>query len=166
MTDPVPSKDLLPCPFCGSAVAFCSDKHHTCHYIICSGCKVSVDLGHVADPDNECETLTQLQGRVAERWNVRPVQKPAHLREPPHCSTCACGLAPEPAREYPDPVTAFENLAKALPEGFEFPTMEADTSPLTHMEILSAVHHHASEIVRLTAAVPVECSPQPPRDGQ
>lgn len=76
------------------------------------------------------------------------------------------GLAPKPAREYPDPVTAFERLAEALPDGFEFPMMEPNNEPLTHMEILSAVHHHASEIARLTAAVPVECSPQPPGAGQ
>jgi hypothetical protein len=28
-----------------------------------------------------------------------PEPKPAHEREPPHCSTCACGLAPEPCLE-------------------------------------------------------------------
>lgn len=31
----------------------------------------------------------------AEKW-VKRATTPAHEREPPHCSTCACGLAPEP----------------------------------------------------------------------
>jgi hypothetical protein len=37
--------------------------------------------------------------------------------------------------------------------------MEPDTRPLSHMEILSAVAHHAREIARLTAALPVKCTP-------
>lgn len=44
--------------------------------------------------------------------------------------------------------------------GATFPQqMAPDTRPLSHMEILSAVAHHASEIARLTAAVPVQCTP-------
>src|SRR5688500_9101190 len=43
-----------------------------------------------------------------------------------------------------------------------WPEMEPDTSPLTHQEMFSAIHHHASSIARLTAAVPVECKPAPP----
>lgn len=143
MTDPVPSKDLLPCPFCGGEPRWCADEEHTytCHRIICSACMISIDFND--DPDG-VETVEDLQGLMAANWNSR--------------------AAPEPAHEYPDPVTAFEKLAEALPDGFQFPTMEPNNDPLTHMEILSAVHHHASEIVRLTAAVPVECPPQPPRD--
>lgn len=41
---------------------------------------------------------------------------------------------------------------------------QADNTPLSHMEILSAVAHHAREIVRLTAAIPVACSPVEPSD--
>lgn len=131
-------------------------------------------------PDQEERAVAMANEMSKAYWGYRPaarviihlqdeikrLSRPAHEREPPHCSTCACGLAPEPAREYPDPVTAFEKLAEALPDGFQFPAMEPNNEPLTHMEVLSAVHHHASEIVRLTATVPVECSPQPPRDGQ
>jgi hypothetical protein len=43
--------------------------------------------------------------------------------------------------------------------GVTFPTMEPDTRPLSHMEILSAVAHHAREIARLTQAIPVKCTP-------
>lgn len=50
--------------------------------------------------------------------------------------------------------------------GIPFVGMEASTEPLTHQEIFSAVHHHASEIVRLTAAVPAQCSSQPLGDRQ
>jgi hypothetical protein len=50
--------------------------------------------------------------------------------------------------------------------GIPFVGMEASTEPLTHQEIFSAVHHHASEIVRLTACVPAACTAQPPGDGQ
>jgi hypothetical protein len=50
--------------------------------------------------------------------------------------------------------------------GIPFVDMEASTEPLTHQEIFSAVHHHASEIMRLTAAVPAQCSSQPPGAGK
>jgi hypothetical protein len=55
--------------------------------------------------------------------------------------------------------------AQRTPEDQVFetwPEMEPDTSPLTHQEIFSAVHHHASSIARLTSAVPAECKPALP----
>lgn len=45
--------------------------------------------------------------------------------------------------------------------GFSFQTMPASDSPVTQQEVVSAIHHHASEIARLTAAWPA----QPPRDA-
>jgi hypothetical protein len=43
-----------------------------------------------------------------------------------------------------------------------FPEEAALVAPLlSHLEILSLVAHHAREIIRLTAAIPVSCSPDP-----
>lgn len=51
-------------------------------------------------------------------------------------------------------------VAASQAGGATFPQqMQPDTTPLSHMEILSAVAHHAREIARLTEAVPVRCSP-------
>lgn len=59
----------------------------------------------------------------------------------------------------PSPVEAFQALQDALPDGFRFPTMDTnDASPVTQQEVVSAIHHHARELARLTAAWP----PQPP----
>jgi predicted metal-binding protein len=62
---------LLPCPFCGGDVMFCSDTNHACHYVICTSCQASVDLGRPADPTGEIELLADLQRAVAGRWNTR-----------------------------------------------------------------------------------------------
>jgi hypothetical protein len=32
---------------------------------------------------------------------LKQLQKPPHEREGPHCSTCSCGLAPEPCAHLP-----------------------------------------------------------------
>lgn len=51
-------------------------------------------------------------------------------------------------------------VAAAQAGGATFPQqMQPDNRPLSHMEILSAVAHYASEIARLTAAIPVQCKP-------
>lgn len=81
--------------------------------------------------------------------------------------------AHEPAREYPSPAEAFEKLAAALPEGFDFPAMDtSDASPVTQQEIVSAIFHHARELTRLTETWPAQPPPvewQPidtaPKDG-
>jgi hypothetical protein len=150
MTDPVPSKDQLRFSWTWDANAR--------NWLI-----GTVDMGDglLAGYDHFAGYYERRLIEEIER--LRVIEK---LYEEQCEAGYARGSAPEPAREYPDPVTAFEKLAEALPDGFQFPVMEPNNEPLTHMEILSAVHHHASEIVRLTAAVPVECSPQPPRDGQ
>lgn len=51
------------------------------------------------------------------------------------------------------------------PRGLLAQQMEPDTSPLTHQEIFSAVHYHAAEIVKLTAAVPAQCTQGASRDA-
>lgn len=52
-------------------------------------------------------------------------------------------------------VTSKDQL-RECEDGPSFPeAMPADISPVTHQEIISAVHHHASEIARLTVAWPV-----------
>lgn len=43
--------------------------------------------------------VTALAGYRCAPCAERLAPKPAHEREPPHCSTCGCGLAPEPAGE-------------------------------------------------------------------
>lgn len=45
-----------------------------------------------ADPDDDWRTVARQFLRAIER-----LSKPAHEREPPHCSSCSCGMtAPEP----------------------------------------------------------------------
>lgn len=57
-------------------------------------------------------------------------------------------------------------VAKAQAGGAAFAQqMEPDTRPLSHMEILSAVGHHAREIARLTETVPVKCTPDETNSG-
>jgi hypothetical protein len=51
--------------------------------------------------DEAFKTLESLtEGSSAAKGAMRflrsQLSKPAHEREPPHCSTCGCGLAPEP----------------------------------------------------------------------
>ena len=73
-----------------------------------------------------------------------------------------------PPRTAPEPETAPVFDYEKFTKDFEntppvaFPSMEGDKSPLGHLEILSAVAHHARELVKLTETVPVECSGQPP----
>lgn len=63
---------LEPCPFCGGAAKFHEDEDcNGCHNIICTGCKAFVDLSSYADPENECDELSELQSRIALRWNLR-----------------------------------------------------------------------------------------------
>jgi hypothetical protein len=50
------------------------------------------------------------------------------------------------------------------PRGLLAQQMEPDISPLTHQEIFHAVNSWAAEIVRLTAAVPVQCTQGASRD--
>lgn len=71
MSEQLPKDALLPCPFCAGDVMFCSDSHHACHYVICTSCQASVDLGRPADPNGEIELLADLQRAVTECWNTR-----------------------------------------------------------------------------------------------
>jgi hypothetical protein len=56
----------------------------------------------------------------------------------------------------------FADQAEGLRQFKEACGMRPSESPVTHQEIFSAVHHHASEIARLTAAVPVACTGHEP----
>ncbi len=72
-------RTLLPCPFCGGAVAFHQEPESCdgCHHIQCSQCKAMVDLSALADPTNECETLDALRDRIAADWNTRHAAEPS-----------------------------------------------------------------------------------------
>lgn len=78
---------------------------------------------------------------------LEPGAKPAHEREPPHCSTCGCGLAPEPAADQlatRDAMSYGSGFVRIMPDGSR-----------------EHVPHHEVFIE------PDEDSPsQPPRDGQ
>lgn len=60
---------LNPCPFCGSAVEFCGDATHQCHYIVCGGCEAVVDMALGTSED--IELLDDLRAACAEKWNKR-----------------------------------------------------------------------------------------------
>jgi hypothetical protein len=66
------AEELKACPFCGGAVRFHSDEDcHGCHYIECSGCKAMFDFSHTTDPENQCDSLHELQCGIAHTWNTR-----------------------------------------------------------------------------------------------
>ena len=69
------SNDLLPCPFCGGEVGFHKDEDcNGCHYIWCHSCDGMFDLSAKADPENDTETLEELNERIAPIWNNRAQQ--------------------------------------------------------------------------------------------
>jgi hypothetical protein len=78
MSEQVPSKELLPCPFCGFVVRFCSDPTHECHYIVCSGCQAVVDM--TLGTDDDIELLDDLRVACAEKWNKRADREPPAKR--------------------------------------------------------------------------------------
>ena len=66
------AEELKACPFCGGAVRFHSDEDcHGCHYIECSGCKAMFDFSPTTDPENQCDSLHELQCGIARTWNTR-----------------------------------------------------------------------------------------------
>lgn len=66
------AEELKPCPFCGGAVRFHSDEDcHGCHYIECGGCKAMFDFSPTTDPENQCDSLHELQCGIARAWNTR-----------------------------------------------------------------------------------------------
>lgn len=90
-------------------------------------------------------------GKPSKRW----------LTDEEYAALCALGTAPEPPTEHGGSIMTLAECAEAE-SGIPFQAMEANTDPLTHQEIFSAVLHHASEIKRLTECVPATCSGQPP----
>jgi hypothetical protein len=66
---------LYACPFCGGRALFHGfegdEDCHGCHYIECTKCKVLVDFGTTADPDNKDVALTQLRRHIVPFWNQR-----------------------------------------------------------------------------------------------
>ena len=54
-----------------------------------------------ADPDDDARTVARqfLRGREAIERLQRELARVTGEREPPHCSSCACGLAAEPPAE-------------------------------------------------------------------
>ena len=77
------NNELLPCPFCGGEVGFHKDEDcNGCHYIWCHSCDGMFDLSAKADPENDTETLDELNERIAPIWNNRAQQSaPADLRQ-------------------------------------------------------------------------------------
>ena len=75
--------ELLSCPFCGGEVGFHKDEDcNGCHYIWCHSCDGMFDLSAKADPENDTETLEELNERIAPIWNNRAQQSaPAGLIE-------------------------------------------------------------------------------------
>src|SRR5687768_6579024 len=72
MTDPVPSKE--------QSIA---ERLRAIARGVCT--PIAVRLAQIEEIADEIERL----------------KRPAHEREPPHCSTCGCGLAPEPPAMHP-----------------------------------------------------------------
>jgi hypothetical protein len=203
MTDPVPSKELR------------ADELTEFDAALVTIAKRQFTEANRCFSDAVCECVHCEAGRtlIAEIERLkREITRVTGEREPPHCSTCSCGL-PEPdirslwnkavilqdgnratvtfetaeeaetAFDYMHDLGSIERptsepksehggrimtLAECVEAegGIPFVGMEASTEPLTHQEIFSAVHHHASEIMRLTAAVPAQCSSQPPGAGK
>ena len=54
-----------------------------------------------ADPDDDARTVARqfLRGREAIERLQRELARVTGEREPPHCSSCSCGLAPEPRHD-------------------------------------------------------------------
>lgn len=69
MTDQVPSKDLLPCPFCGKAAKVYGVNLVGCVDTV--GCGAQVDWGHFYGPD-----------AVIAAWNKRAAPEPAAEWQP------------------------------------------------------------------------------------
>lgn len=171
MTDPVPSKERAT-PRTNAVVCEFESKNPPYKELVTADfarqlereLAVAVEILATNEKYIEGEWFNRVtykqQARNAQEENARLRTALTGIQS---CSTCEACRGAATRVLYPDPVTAFEKLAEALPAGFQFPTMEPNNEPLTHLEILSAVHHHANEIVRLTATVPVQCSPQPSR---
>jgi hypothetical protein len=133
MTDPVPSKERV-----GFLIDYWSAKSRS-HESWPEGQGLQAELVGLIYAD----TIAAL----------KHLQKPVHEREGPHCSTCGCGLAPEPQAE-----AALRNCL------------------LLAMRVLSVKHPDSlgaknwEHIVRFCKEGGVEPSPlrtaQPPRDGQ
>ena len=67
--------ELLSCPFCGGEAGFHKDEDcNGCHYIWCHSCDGMFDLSAKADPENDTETLEELNERIAPIWNNRAQQ--------------------------------------------------------------------------------------------
>lgn len=177
VTDPVPSEAT--CPVCdtpdGDHLDWCTPQAREqrplkdlpeVHLTLEQTTRAAILASEIdPSPYRAARLIVHLQdeNKVLREWHKEAVD--AHSRIAEEIIQLR-KRASTPPREYPDPVTAFEKLAAALPEGFQFPAMEPNTEPLTHQEIFTAVHHHASEIVRLTAAVPVQCKPETTEGGQ
>lgn len=74
------------------------------------------------------------EGQAYVLWleeQLRDLAKPAHEREPPHCSTCGCGLSMT-ARSLDD--QALLAIAKQWDQGsgstFEFDAAQKETIPI------------------------------------
>lgn len=139
MTQPS-SKDIVPCPFCGGKLVD-TEEGSTFRWMVacCAECGAQGPEVRVQTLGDGSPKQWNEQGCIdaLAEWNKR------HAHEPP--------AVPD---EREDP------CHPAFIAPLQSPMDTSDASPITHMEIISAVAHHAREIAKLTEAVPVECSPQ------
>lgn len=62
--------DLLPCPFCGTAPAWCGDvpaeEAHACHQVRCFGCGLQINSNTI-----DGDTVEAMRSDMAKAWNRR-----------------------------------------------------------------------------------------------
>lgn len=149
MTDPVPSKDLV------TELRATNNRPEF----------AQIYLRHLAQ--RAADEIESLQRQVealsihAAKWVTRALELQTNLarvtgeREPPHCSTCGCGLAPEPAVT---PSERLRRIAFDLSDLAINPPRELNRTELAKIaaRMLSASAH--VELGERTA--------QPPGDGE
>lgn len=135
-----------------------------------------------ADEGLSSGALAGLQRLAQAAGGAAPESKPAHEREPPHCSTCACGLAIEPPVTPPSAIpfagvskgVNYEALANATyPErmyGGDAPPEPAVAIPFTHWSKDPLCPYDGCYCSSCNGArnfvANVSDSTQPPGDGQ
>ena len=138
----------------------------------CEACRVAASFALDGySPDSELARLRrendQLHKQVvelsthAEKW-VKRATTPAHEREMPHCSTCSCPPYPAATGTVLARLRDLRHVAEASGQTV---WLSADNI----LDVLAEIDgrdRRIAELVRLTAAVPAQCSPKPPGDGQ
>lgn len=105
MTDPVPSKEQVESATkCFTQANRCFSDG-VCDYRNCEAGRTLIEeierLRTALRGVQSCSTCEACRGAATLALGGAKA-KPAHERESPHCSTCACGLAPEPPADAKD----------------------------------------------------------------